>query len=269
MSLSVRDARQRLNEAMKGTAGRWPPYLLFPSEPEAGRRDPLLVEIRDWEASMADGMLTGEDWAARYVAQTWPLDTVLKSLVMAAAHWYLRATTEKRPPRTTMDEMRQWINSTRSLAARLPYGGPIRQQLHVTATALERTIDWPAQYLVRVPGNVEIKKDADLRASLNVWALDQILRAVNETEPRYASMRQPGAEYLHVAPTAFWGAIFGCLEAAGLPYPPFGDYKEAQKRVSRLKTNIKDGQDRALMAAILSEHTRERCAQPPSEPRTH
>jgi hypothetical protein len=263
LALSLTAARRRLAAAMSEPtqAGRWPPYLLHPSAGEQGRPDAEIVQIGNWDAAMAGGTVD--------VVQTWPIDAVLKSLVVAAAHWYLRATSEKRRPQTTLGEMRQWITGTRSLADRLPYGGSLAEQLDRAATALERTIDWPAQYLVKVPASVETKADADLRASLNVWAMNRIVRALNETEPAYADLRLGGAEYLQVAPTAFWPAMFECLGKADLPEPPFADYKEAHKRVIRLQANVRDGQDRALMAAILYEHTRQIDASPSGEPSAH
>ena len=91
--------------------------------------------------------------------QTWPLDTVLKSLVEGGGGALVSCAP---PPRSDAHAPRGRSGSGSTPHAlwpiACPYGGPIRQQLHVTAAALERTIDWPARSLpesARQRGNQE------------------------------------------------------------------------------------------------------------------
>ncbi len=227
---------------MRNSMLPWLPYVIHPSSPAAGRPRPELIHLQ---------LPPGEsDWPAAFRAETvqtvqvWPFDVVASAFVARATEWHLRArgawpSTEL----ATVDEIRAWILTTQSLAARLPFGPTISEQMDGIAARLQRTLDSPARFFVRCPTSRGTKQDAEWRTSMELWALDRLLRAVNDCDP-----------FLYSPPTKFWPAMFEGSQPDGADSDPaFADYKEAQKRVSRLEETIQPAQRDVLMVHLLHD----------------
>jgi hypothetical protein len=232
---------------------QWLPYVLYPSAPDEGRPEPELLEVRpgasvsDWRAAIETGTVD--------VVQSWPLTVVLNILADRAVSWYAQgrqwAAARRKP--TTTKEVQDWIATTRSLAARVPIVGQTPQTMLAAAAALDRTLESPRRFFVTNPATVATKADADWRVSLHVWAMDRLLRAVNESEPVHARLRGERATYVEIKPTELWPAFFARSERDDLDAIalPFAEYTEAQKRIVTLKRKIKSRERDPLMIHVL------------------
>ena len=233
---------------------RWWPYGVYPSDLAAGRPKPAIVELR-----LAGGTVTDME-------PYWPIDVVLTELADRAIAWYRHAIeistrVEKlKRPTATPDELRQWIASTYALADRLPHvGGTTADQMRTAAAQLERTLDSPQQFFIRWP-NLGTTADAQKRASLHLWAIDQLVRHVNDADAAYAQLR--GAAGVVIPLTALWPALFARAE----PIPPFADYADAMKRVRKLEKTVRTPD--ALIAALLADVITHGRLGPDGQPRT-
>lgn len=243
----------------------WLPYGLLPSAREEGRPEPDIVEMR-----LPEGV---SDWAVAFreetiaTVQAWPVETALHRFAYQAAYRHGQARSAQ-PGAATLDELRQWIASTRGLAAKMPLAGPAVPLMRAAATRVENALDLPSRFFVRWPRHVGTTANTEWRVNLNLWAMDHLVRAVNEHEPAYANLRAGGnggtAAYVSVTLAKFWPAMFESADLAE-PSPAFADYKEAQKRISRLNQTVKDGQTNALMVALLDEVLQ---GWPPDQPST-
>jgi hypothetical protein len=91
---------------------------------------------------------------------------------------------------------------------------------------------------------------------VNLWALNELMRAVNESEASYANWRKQETrqeqEYLKIPPTKYWPQMFHWWPHDRAE-PPFVDYHVAQKRVQRLDETIKPDLRNLLMIDLLAE----------------
>jgi hypothetical protein len=238
------------------------PFGLYPSAPDEDRPLTQILELRlpegetDWLAAFAHETVE--------TVQVWSIDDVLKNLAMEAAiHHVLAAeyADGSRQPKTTTDEMRQWIAGTRSLADRLPIGRLRSGVMKIAADGLEEMLDGPARFFKSWPTSLETKAHCDWIVSRNLWAADRLLRAVNELEPDFAQLRQmesgESVEFLKVPTTKFWEAMFNWFPTERVPSGrerlPFCDYENAQKRVTNLEKTIKPETRDDLMIVLLRE----------------
>lgn len=196
----------------------WLPYVLRPSDPIAGRSAPDLVDLG-----------TGA---------TWSIDVVVNALAALALEWHQQAArwvgSKDRP---SVTELKAWINLTRTLADRVPFG-TTPDIMRTAAAELERIIATPAQFFATWPA-IGTQADANRRASIFLWAIDRVLRAVNEIDT--------SREYLL---TQVWPALFAAANPDD-PDPAFADYVGAQKRIATLEQAIIPEQHNLLMATVL------------------
>jgi hypothetical protein len=204
--------------------------------------------LSEWRAAIQAGTVD--------VVQSWPLTIVFNILADRAVSWYVqgRQWAAARHKPATLKEARDWIATTRSLAARVPIVGQTAQTMLAAATALERTLASPGRFFVTPHPPIATKADADWRASLHVWAIDRLLRAVNASEPRAARPRGEGATCVDLKPTELWPALFARSERDDLDAiaVPFAGYTEAHKRVMNLERRIKPSARDALMIHLLA-----------------
>jgi len=172
-----------------------------------------------------------------------------------AVSWYVQGqewAKLKRKP-TTVKEMREWIALTRSLSDRVPIYGETTKAMQSTAGPLERALDSSQRFFVKPPTTIATNADADWRTSMHLWAIERILRAVNESEPIHAALRGGTAQQVNLKPTELWPALFTSRDE----YPNaadavrFANYTEARKRVTTLDKNVKAGERDALMVHLL------------------
>jgi hypothetical protein len=236
---------------------RWLPFLIDSSAPEPGGPGPIISEVTlppgetDFFVALdAESVITVEQW---------PIEAVLRNFAYQAAHWHSVATSATpRRPRVTIREMRQWVKSTRFLSQRLPFHASAQEKMLQAAAALERAVDWPERFFVKHPSSRDTQPDAQWRASISLWAMDQLMRAINEIELLSAEMRSHGEpfRYLEIGPTAFWPAMFDRFdefpEFSDLEMP-FSDYLAAQQRITRLDKTVRPGKQDELMISLLRE----------------
>jgi hypothetical protein len=229
------------------TIAPWLPYVVSPSNPAAGQPKPAILELRlpagasDWpSAIMADTVETVE---------LWPIDVVFTELADRAIAWYRHAAdTKAKRTAATVDEMRQWIAQTYALADRLPLiGEPAAEAMRHAATHLTRKLDAPQSCFSYWP-SLGTTADADKRVSVHLWAIDQLVRHINEAEAAYAHAGGGGGG--NIPHTALWPALFARDHDAT---PPFADYNEAMKRVRKLETTLYAHQRDALMVGLLGD----------------
>lgn len=238
---------------MRHLITQWLPYALYPSAPDEGRHEPELLELRldagvsDWRAAIETGTV--------HVMQSWPLTVVFNILADRAVSWHIQgcqwAAARHKP--VTRNEVRDWITATRSLAGRLPFAVQTGQMMLSAAAALERTIESPRRFFNTAPAPIATKADAEWRVSLHVWAMDRLLRAVNDSEPVYVRLRGEGAMCVDLKPTELWPALFTRSDSADPDAIalPFAGYTEAQKRIANLERKINPAKRDALMIHVL------------------
>jgi hypothetical protein len=192
---------------------RWPPFLVT-------RGDTRLLQ------------LAGGDGAGDVVAE-WPLDLAFNNLRVNAVGWYQRA---KAPARRadvcTGNEIRQWVDLTRSLARRMPLRRALREHLERTSKLVERELVWPELKVPAPP--MGTKADAELRCRANLWAIDQLARAV-----------RTGGTLCEL-----WEALFGDELRQDLEIP-FAKYKEADKRIRNFSSKLLPDMADTLMSGVL------------------
>jgi len=256
MDRESRRSHDRTPQLNADVAWRWLPFGLLPSDQAVGRLFPEIHELRlpagetDWLAAIQAGTVE--------TLQRRPIDDVLKHFAMQAVTNHYAAgefAAGTRPVRASRDELQQWIAHTHAMADRLPFVGLWCDQMHAVAASLERYLQWPARFFTHSPA-VDTKADANFRASLNLWALDQLMRAMNESEPVYAMWQEheTGQEYvgLKIPPTKFWPGMFDWVPRERVD-PAFADYRVAHMRVQRLDLTIKPGLRNLLMTELLAE----------------
>ena len=203
-------------------------------------------------------------------------DNALKEFAVRAAYWHSLAADYKagrRQARTTLPELRQWIETTRSLADRLPCGGEaLRMSMISAADGLAAQFDWRDKYFLSWPSSVETYADANWRVNLNLWAAHEVMRGINQLNPddvaTYEAMTGETFKLRRIPPTKFWPAMFEALrERIDLP---FADYEAAQKRVSSLDKTIKPEMRELLMLDLFADVHRnghfQTAAPPPYSP---
>jgi hypothetical protein len=206
---------------------RWLPYLLVPSEPESGRDRPEI-----WQYRLTDG---GSDWShidAWQVEQQWPIDVAFSNLAALALYWHTWSSREAAPARARTagyDELVDWLNDTRNLAARLLLPG-LDEAMQDVAARADRTRRVADQLFENAPTTLGTQADANFRCSTCLWAIDELARAINETEREWAALLGvPNAASLPT--TQLWPSLFSPVD----PMPAFADYREAKKRIRRLR----------------------------------
>lgn len=173
------------------------------------------------------------------VLEAWSLEAVTRNLVYNAAVWHYRSK-EPRRPRVTADEVRAWIRQSRSLARRVPFKG-VQDELERLANFMDATVAIPDRFLVKVPASMDSVSDANMRASCNLWALEQFRLTL---EPLLGDS---------VSPRNWWTQVFAWLPNS-VPTPNFiTDTREAVKRVNRFAGNLRPGMASAAMARVLLE----------------
>lgn len=230
--------------------GLWPPYALYPSAPEQGRREPELLELRrapgaaDWWAAFERG--------AYEVVQVWPIDAVVKNFLVAIAALLQEAEDQKRTSLTDGD-VTDWINRTRRLADDLPYGGPVAGELRGLADRVASIRDGFSRHLrpgFRVEG---MKHERRVRLSLNVYALDRFLRTVKERERAAAGQRAAASGLAAYQKYDFAGAWGDWLGPLGVD-PSSASDDAMRERAARVRKQILPGHEDALVRDILAEH---------------
>lgn len=211
------------------TPGKWSPYVLLPSA--NGRPEPLLVTL--------DNFSEWYDGGDPVIVESWPLTNVIKNFVWSAVYHHLAQ--PKDDKHTIREDMKRWIATTQDLANRLPYGGTIRELMLAAAAGLDEHMVWKAKYFHEPPSEIGTKRDADHTCSMNLWAIDQIVRGLNAVDSS-----------LHVSPTKIWDKLF--REYSALPVPPaFSEYKQAQRRIKHLQEGIKPDMALDLMSDLLRQ----------------
>jgi len=212
---------------------RWLPFALLRSAPDEGRPLPVLLELRlppgetDWRRAI-------EAETAQPVA-TWTIDGVLKNFAFSAFAWYER--TQTNVPHVPDEKLIAWIAAARDLAARFPFPiGAVE-----AADRLEQTRVWANQFFAPRSSGLDTTADRHFRTNLNLWAIDQIIRAVNAIEP---------PEILHIPVTEIWPTIFEGFDKMAIP---FADYAVAHRRIARLVEDLKPRRADALMIELLQE----------------
>jgi hypothetical protein len=221
----------------------WKPYLLKPSSPETGHDAYELLEIRNWDAVTRDG-------AQPNIVGRWPLDQALTNLWAEVFEWHERAEwSAAAAPRgrlITHDEVRAWLNETRSLSDRLAdslpavAGRALADEMQALSRAIERVTEWSDDLENAPPFGT--RKHARFECNVRLWALDQLARGINNW----------GQD--SIALGRFWSHLFGKkAERARRPvkYTPFCDYLEAEKRIRRVIKSIRPGHEVDLMARVL------------------
>lgn len=202
-------------------------YAILPSDRARGRQHPEILDVR-----------TGT---------TWTMDVAMNALAAHALSWHLQGQAwANAKHRATKADVQAWVDHTRSLADLLPIGATVREMMHQTAARLESTLTSPLRFFINWPA-LGTQADANGRASIHLWAIDRLLRAVNEAEVDQG--HRSGCEHLEFPVTKIWPAMF---EGAEPTEPSFTDYKEAMKRIDRLDGRILDGQHDALLVTTLA-----------------
>lgn len=219
----------------------WLPFAVYPSDRAAGRLKPAIVKL---PAEVSFDTISADH------LQPWPVDVVLTELAARAIAWYRQAVnTKAKRTAATVDEMRQWIASTYAIADRVPLiDAPVVERMRTAAAQLQRILDSPQPLFSHWP-SLGTTADAQKRASVYVWAIDRLVRHVNDAETAYAQLRGAGVECVTIPPAALWPALIACDE----PVPPFADYTEALKRVRKLEQTLQPQAADALMVSILAD----------------
>jgi hypothetical protein len=216
----------------------WGSYLLYPSAAEQGRPEPELVEV---------------EWEHLSVINRWPLHIIIKNLVWDAYYFHLAQPKEAK----ILTAMQQWIDQTESLADRVPFRGLVPEAMRHAAEGLRLSIQWRTRYFHNPPSEIGTRREAERRCSEALWALDTLIRRWNEAERDPEWLRQRGesaslevVETLKLKITTVWPTYFANV----LPEPPaFADYEQADRRIARVRSDIKPGLEEALMEHLLSE----------------
>jgi hypothetical protein len=215
---------------------RWLPYMLVPSEPESGRPRPEIWRYR----RAADG----SDWRPEDVEARWSIDAAFHNLATMAFQWHTWANlpASSRSRVASLDDITAWITLTKSVAGRLPFSDLANEMRHLAGRA-ERLLHVSTHLFDRVPSTLGTQRDANFRCSVFLWAIDELARAVNETEGEWA--RLLGVQRASLTTTKLWETLF----ANTTPAPSFADYKEAKKRIDRLQ--VKADRRAEVMRAVL------------------
>lgn len=231
----------------------WLPFMLMPSA-HFDRPEPAIVSFRllegetDWAAALNGGRLqpVGE----------WPVVLVLNLFQQQALHWHQRSTIKSKDA-PSIAALRGWIAETRSLADRIPFEGIAPEVMRGAAAKLERVLDFRGRFFTRWPPSLGTLEDYRWRASLNLWAMDRLVRAVNCVE----ADTQTGAR---IPLAKFWPAMFEAVDEETAT-PAFADVKEADKRIASMDATVKTGVHDDLMRSLLAE-VLTIVAQPPDAP---
>jgi hypothetical protein len=225
-----------------GSRFAWAPYVLYPTEIENGRLQPEIVKVA----------LVGSDEIQ--ILEVWPVDVIVKSLVVMASQLRISETAggaQARRSELTFGEIEQWIQQTKAVAARMPFGGGVREQMVAAAMRIEALQAWPQRFFASPPRSP--REQTLLRQSCLLWALDTLRRAIDESEAEWAKTRGASA-HLNIPGAGYWAALF--RPVADLLPEKFCDEGNINERVRRLQQRVKVGAAGALMAEILSEATR-------------
>jgi len=234
--------------------------MLIPSNPEEGQRAPLIFEYAappagtnwaDYFASRSDEILP---------VRTWTLHEVCTKLADAALAWHDVAESGG-SKRTTLDELRTWIEDTRNLAERLPFGSLVlRARMHEVARLLEQNLDWPDEFFNQSPVSIEKATHAEFVVNIYLWSLHQLVVRVNELERAWGQVRADARSVANVQTveipiTKFWPAMFAPPTGGDRdrPDPAFADYPTARKRVDRLDAKVAPALKDALMVSVLRQ----------------
>jgi hypothetical protein len=191
--------------------------------------------------------------------RAWTFDDVCARFAALALYWHDQidgAHHGARKRATTVGELRDWITTTESLAARMPFNGPVRAGIEAAADRLRRVLESPGQFFSRWPHSLGTQAEYEWRTSVNLWALDQLARGVNSVELDAAGR----GWYLAIPFNQFWREMFPGDDA-----PDFAVYKVAQKRIARLTATI--AAPDALMVHLLVSVLHEAAASPATTPK--
>jgi hypothetical protein len=198
-------------------AAPWFPYALVPSDQLGDRPQlPAIIELG--------------------TANTWSFDVVMNTLADRVRAWHYQAVQPANPRRqkATPDELREWIALTRALADRVSTGEPTQNLMRHAAMKVERMLASPDSFFTQWP-RLGTTADYQQRASLHLWAMEQMIRAVN------------ASHVFEIPPTQFWPAMFDGSD----DNLAFADYKAAMSRITSIDKKIKPGARDALMIAVL------------------
>ena len=157
------------------------PYWLLPSEVENNKPQPNIGKIR---------LIDLDNWPSPNsfeILEDWPVTVVFENLaVIAAGHRLAQDDKVRQRRQATRKEIEEWVSLTRGLAERFPFGGPSRQRMRETAERVEANLNAPRRYFRHVD---ERREFGDFRLSEALWGMEQLRRAINDTEKWWAQRR--------------------------------------------------------------------------------
>jgi hypothetical protein len=223
----------------------WPPYILLDVSADALMVDAFTAAFHDKRFGrlpvLGRPILdAGEDGGV----YAWPILRVLgKMLDTAMTFMLVEKGIIQTPDQASQEEIVEWIESTRKLAGRWPFGKAKAEALVQLASEIESTFTI-AQFFPRAQWPTTVKRRQQLQTSLSFWAVKTVLDALVTLRVQHVPT------FADLASGVVWSAV--PTEKQTVLEKAIADGSLA-RRAREFRARIRPGSDAAVMAYALHD----------------